>query len=851
MTRDYSIDSKLDRLLAGALGLAASERAAYLRERCGGDEFLQRRLTALIEAAERSDEPLLGRMDAARNRLFRSLVHDEEHAAEDLSGRRVGPWRLEERIARGGLATVYRARRDDGAFEQTVAVKVLRRGLDTDDVIDRFRAERQILVQLEHPAIARIYDGGAMPDGRPYLVLEYVDGRPITEHCGHHSVDLHGRVRLVVKVLRALHHAHRHLVVHRDVKPSNILVSSEGRVALLDFGIAKLLAPDTLPGGSALTRTGVSLLTPGYGSPEQRAGETVTTASDIYQAGLVLYELLCGSRAFGKGVPADEAELPPPSDRLRHSPLRAAVRGDLDAIVQKALRHAPGERYASADEMAADLERYLAGLPVSARAATWRYHLGKLARRRPWLLPATAIALLAVAAYVVTLTAYSARLAREERLSAAALEFMVELFESPDPFEPADPERGRNITVVEALDIGRERLREGPPAEPELKAALLAAISDVYGSLGQDETAAELREEALALEREIHGDRSPEVVNSLRLLGSTYARIGEMARADTAIAEQLELARAIYGAQSPELARGEIAAAEHARRKGDTEASWRLLNDAIGKLRAAPDKNPQELISALSTLAELHGMHEPELAVAALEEVVQITDATFGRGSLQAAIARVGLGSSLTLTGDYERAETYLQAAIPVLEARSGPEHRDTLSALNNLGFLHHYRGNYPEAEEVHAQVLQRQLAKWGGSSRDVGDSYQNLARAIAAQGRFKDALPLHREAYRVYRDVLNENNYMIAFPLLSIAYAELERENAPAAETAAREALERLESTMAGTFLEGVARCLVGLSLERQGDPEGSRLVASSHALLDAAGIPDPYPQLCRVPPG
>lgn len=850
MKGDEDGKEKLHRLFVGALGLEGSERARYLEQQCGDNDTLKRKLAALLAAAERSDEELASRIGTARERLFRAVLSDAEQVAEDLSGQRFGSWRLDERIARGGLATVYRAHRDDGAFEQTVAFKVLRRGLDTDDVIDRFRAERQILFQLDHPAIARIYDGGAMPDGRPYLVLEYVDGQPITTHCEQHTVGLRERVRLVAEVLRALHQAHRHLVVHRDVKPSNILVSNDGRVALLDFGIAKLLAPDTLPGGSALTRTGVSLLTPGYGSPEQRKGEAVTTASDIYQAGLVLFELLSGERPFPVGA-GPEADPPPLSQRLRNSPWQGAVRGDLDAIVQKALRQESAERYSSADEMAADLDRYLAGLPVTARPATFRYRMGKLARRRPWLLPAAGLAVLAVVVYVVTLTVYSTRLAREERLSAATLEFMVELFRSPDPFAPADPETGRNITVVEALAIGRERVRDELSDQPELKAALLAAISDVYGSLSQHRDAIELREEALALERKLHGDRSEEVLGSLQLLGGKYARIGEMEQADAAIAEQLDLARTMYGKNTIGVAEAELLAAEHARRKGEVETSMALLEAAMTKLRAQPDAEPTMLATALSMLALLLAMEDPALALEPLGEAVLISDETFGRDSLQAAIQRIELASALTQVGDYERSKQQFLEAIPVLEARSGPEHSDTLSALNNLGFLYHRSGSYQQAEEVHAEVLERQRSRWGGDSRDVADSYQNLARAIASQGRYDEALPLHREAYRVYRNVLNEDNYMIAFPLLSIAYSELERGDAAAAETAAREALQRFQATVAGTFLEGVARCLVGLSLERQGhEADGRELVESSHALLRTGSVPDPYPSLCRLPP-
>ena len=426
--------------------------------------------------SERGDKSLDEIFATARRDLFRAMLGDDEKARENLSGQTIGNWRLVSKIARGGLATVYKAERADDAYDQLVAFKVMRRGLDTDDLIARFRAERQILSSLEHPAIAQILDGGALDDGRPYLVLEYVNGDSITDYCEANSTDERGRLVLLIEVLRALHHAHRYLVVHRDVKPSNILVSKDGHVTLLDFGIAKLLDPAAMPGASTLTRTGVSLLTPGYGSPEQHAGEAVTTASDIYQVGRVMEDLL--------GI----------------------QKGDIGAIMAKAMHSDPAQRYTSSDEMLADIKRYLDGLPVIARPDSAVYRLGKLVKRRPWLVPVVAIVTLGIAAYITTLTIYSQRIAKEEALTAASQQFMVDLFRSADPFAPADAERGRAITVVEALRIGQDRIGNELTGQPELRASLLGTISDVYTSLDLPDEALQHRREALYLERELYGE---------------------------------------------------------------------------------------------------------------------------------------------------------------------------------------------------------------------------------------------------------------------------------------------------------------------------------------------------------
>jgi eukaryotic-like serine/threonine-protein kinase len=838
----------VDEIYRAALALSGAEREALLEERTKGDPVLHQHLLSLLQASEASDERLADRFSGIRERLWKALLAKDDDSEEDLSGQRVGVWLIEERIARGGLATVYLAHRDDGTFDQTVALKVLRRGLDTDDVIARFRVERQILSALDHPAITQILDGGALDDGRPYLVLEYVDGLPITTYCQKNNVSIRDRVVLLIDVLRALHHAHKHLVVHRDVKPSNILISTDGHVALLDFGIAKLLDPRSLPGASMMTRTGVSLLTPSYASPEQHAGHPVSTASDIYQVGLVMYELLTGKQPFN-APNQRESGRPWPSRELRGTPQYKLVRGDLDAITLKAMHVDPAQRYASADEMVLDLTRYLDGLPVIARPDTLGYRFAKLAKRRPWLVPAVAISLLGVAAYVATLTIYSTRLAREERLAAASQQFMVDLFRSPDPYAPADEERGRDITVVEALRIGQERLRSDLGDQPELKASLLASISDVYGSLDQGDDAIELREEALELQRQIYGNRSGEVIASLRFLGGQYEGKGDLDRADKLFDEQLALAGELFDDDDPQLGLAEVASGKHEEFKGDTAPGRELMLAGVEKLRQAPEQYAQTLITTLIALAEQYGMESEESAFGAIEEAQNVANSVFGPDSLQAALVRIRLASSMTIFGDYESSEQNFKAAIPVLESRLGENNSTTLSALNNLGYLYNRRNDYANAERIHRELLERQIEKHGPVHRAVADSYQNLAGAITQLGRYDESIPLHRKAYEIYKAVLNDDNYIIAFPLLSTAYAELQRHNAMAAEAAAREALARFEASVPGTFFEGVARCLLGLALEQEGSNEkGNALVESSHALMKTGSIPDPYPALCGV---
>jgi len=839
----------VDRLFTKALNVPANEWEKFVKERSDGDEKLAARVLSLLKLSERPEGVIEERFGAMRNRLWQDMLSHNSAHREDLSGSLVGSWSIEKLIARGGLATVYQAQRDDGVYHQQVALKVLRRGLDTDDLVSRFHAEREILSSLEHPGIAKILDGGALDDGRPFLVLEYVDGLPITEHCEQKQLDIRARVQLLIDVTRAIGHAHRRLVVHRDIKPSNILVTDRGKASVLDFGIAKLLDPMALPTGTPVTRTGMSMLTPAYASPEQHAGKTITTASDIYQLGLILYELLSGERPFAGEGNKGTTTLPAPSQAIGESGLRRRVQGDLDAIVHKAAHVDADLRYASTDELIADLNRYLDGLPILARPDSWRYRLGKLNKRKPWLLPLVAIAVIAIGTYVVTLSVYSTRLAKQQQLTVATQEFLIDLFKAPDPFAPADAERGSSITVVDALKIGYQRVRDELQDQPELRASLLSAISEVYATLDANEIATELREEALKIEIESYGEYSPQAVASMRALGSLYSGSGDRDKAGEYLDKQLLIARNIFDANSPELGLSQIAAGFEAMQKGNYEKSQALLLSGVEKLRPEKARYAVKIISALIASTEQQGMESEEQALAAIAEAQEIVSVTFGKTSLQAASVRVRTASMMTRLGDYEGSESNFQAAIPVLETQLGKDHSVTLSAMNNLGYLYAVSGEQAKAEQMYRELLERQLVKNGLLHRFVGDSYQNLAGSITKQGRYDESVPLHRKAYEVYKSIFDDNHYMIAFPLLSITYAELQLGHGPEAELTAREALSRFEATVPGSFLEGVAQCLVGLSLEMQGNiNKGNAMVFASHELMKKGSIPDPYPELCRL---
>ncbi|MBK8232322.1 MAG: serine/threonine protein kinase [Candidatus Eisenbacteria bacterium] len=425
-------DSTAAQIFADALDLPESARAAFLDQACGGDEALRHEVASLLTV-----QPM------AEHAFGRPLLPLAPPASTELLGSMVGPYLLSARIAEGGMGTVYLGERVDREYEKKVAVKLIRPGAGTQEMLTRFRKERQVLASLEHPHIARLLDGGTTPDGAPYIVMEYIDGVAIDRFCDDRMLPLRERLALYLDVCGAVHFAHRHLVIHRDLKPGNILVDRSGRVKLLDFGISRVLEPSWSDPSALAPPTMFRAMTPRYASPEQLSGRSLTTSSDVYGLGVILYELLTGlsPRDLDGLSPGEverlarETDPPDPSRRVAESPmveklarlrgltprkLVQGLRGDLDTIVLRALARDPERRYQGAEELAADLRFHLAGLPVRARRDTAIYRISSFARRhRALVASAAAVMVVLTAALLVTFAAY--RRATERTLAAEHL----------------------------------------------------------------------------------------------------------------------------------------------------------------------------------------------------------------------------------------------------------------------------------------------------------------------------------------------------------------------------------------------------------------------------------------------
>ncbi|HEX9564740.1 MAG TPA: tetratricopeptide repeat protein [Gemmatimonadaceae bacterium] len=773
--------NEVDALLAGALELAEADRESYIARETINDPELGALVTRLLERLS-TDR---GRLTAPSGEVVRAAFGDAGAGEVDLApGTVVGPYVIVGRWAQGGMATVYEAERADGAYRQRVALKMLRRGLDTMDLVQRFLRERQILSSLSHPNIARLLDGGAAPDGRPYLVMEFVEGDPITTHADAKRLDVNARLDLVQQVAGAVHAAHRQLVVHRDIKPSNILVNADGSVKLLDFGIAKLLEGDT-----EHTQVGVRALTPSYASPEQIRGESITTAADVYQLGLLLRELLTGIRpqhddAGAEALPVRASRLatlewrgaPPAVERATArdtTPERLArqVSGDLDVIIAKALRPEPEQRYASADELASDIRRHLRGLPIAAHPESRTYRLRKLVRRNPWGAAAPIVAGVALVGYALTTTVQTRRVAterdraeQEASKAAEVTEFLVQLFQGANPNE----EGSGQVTVRDLLDRGLGEIETEPNGDPAVRAAMLSAIGKSYYQLGQYQQARRVMEQAVAERRAAHGGMHRDVASDLSQLAQLVARTDRPA-ALLIFADALDVAEQTAGPTAPLVGRILTLYALTLSRANQEDARVQaMLDRAVAILRAAPGDNRAELATALSAAAYGKAL---DIALPRMREALMLRRAVYGDRHAGTAMSLSDLALATERVDPIE-ADSLMQEALTIMEAVHGTRHASTLGIMNNLAGLRRDRGAYREAAPLYRQVLALRRELYPDESGGQAYALYGLGLSLAESGSPREAETHLRDAYRILRISESPGSILLTLTQAAVGYS-------------------------------------------------------------------------------
>ncbi|HVF62342.1 MAG TPA: serine/threonine-protein kinase [Thermoanaerobaculia bacterium] len=831
---------EIEALFAEVAALPAAERTPHLRRRCGGDEDLRREVESLLAADE-----------AVGDFLEQPVVAPAAVLPPPSAvGRRLGPYAVERKLGEGGMSTVYLAVRADEAYRQQVAIKVFGYGADRADLVERFRAERQILASLDHPNIARLLDGGTTEDGLPYLVMEYVEGLPIDRYCDEHGLSLDERIDLFRQVCAAVQYAHQNLVVHRDIKPSNILVTADGVPHLLDFGIAKLLDGGSLPLAATATMTGQRLMTPHYASPEQVEGKPVNTASDVYSLGVLLYVLLAGRLPYRleaervdvveRAVVEQEPERP--SAAVAAPPLRRRLAGDLDNIVLTALRKEPARRYASVELLSEDLRRHRTGLPVAARPATVGYRVGKFVGRHRFGVAAAALFALVILGLAATMTVQAVRLARQrdeiqrERDKAVQVADLLEkVFSVADPSQA----RGETVTAREVLDRGAALITGELADQPDLEAALAATIGRVYGGLGLYDRAQPFLERSLALRRRLYGERHPDVAESLHALGVLHWARDDLDLAEATLRRALAMRRALLGDDAPAVAETLNELGLVLVSKAQFDAAEPLLREALAINRERYGNEHREVGSNLANLGFLMKQKGDLVAAEALyREALAIFRRLFGAAHPEIAIQLNNLAVLQSEHGDFAAAEASYREMLPVARRVYGREHPHVALYLNNLAAVLSWQGEHGEAERLMRASLAMRRRLLGDEHEQVAMGLNNLAKVLEERGELAQGRPLYAESLRICRQAFGEEHPRVGAALFNLASLLAQQGDPAAAEPLARQALAIRRRTLGEAHPDvGSSLMLVGsIRLARGAPAEAEPLLRQGLEVLQAA---------------
>ncbi|WP_129642421.1 serine/threonine-protein kinase [Peristeroidobacter agariperforans] len=729
---------RLQDLFSRAVELPEHEREAFIGAETGDDKDLKNELLELLACdVGQSTGPLTHALGAAID----ATTRDRRKA---LVGRVIGNYKLASILGHGGTGTVYLGERADRQYSAQVAVKIVDNAPIHGDLGLRFRAERQILASLNHANIARLLDAGETKDGQPYLVMEYVHGEPVDRYCDRQQLDLHARLKLFLEICNAVQYAHQNLIVHRDLKPANILVTAEGSPKLLDFGIAKLLDTGDAAAMLALTRMNDRLLTPEYASPEQILGRQVTTASDVYALGVVLYELLTGLRPYTVPSSASQLELERSiciSDPQRPSTavkkameaaeaaegesaiaaialarglqpdrLQKRLLGDIDAIVMRALRKEPQHRYGSVEQLAADVRRYLSAEPVVARQGNWLYYSQRFVRRHAFGVSAGAFLIVVIVVFAVAMSIQNQRIAAErdraanESKSAQAVsEFMLDVFSAAEPFKA----QGKEITARQLLEQSGMQVRADKGMRPEVRARLLASIGRAFRRSGDPERSLSYLEDAVHLRRQMPNSGGLPAAEDMSELAITLRALGDMNGSARVINEALALCDRIGGQRTPTYAtlltnRGRVEFAS-----GDVSRSRQSFEHALALNRQVRGPNDQEVAVVLLDLSLVFmWMDDIPSVERVTRQAVDIFRLTANDLHPDRVLAETRLGEALLMQNHINEAGVMFESTLEKQRILFGNNSRQVAEVLDSLSQIRRAQGQLAESEQFAAEAL-------------------------------------------------------------------------------------------------------------------------------------------------
>lgn len=763
MTPDREEFARLKELFERAVELPMEERRAFAAEHCDGNPGLRRRLEAMLD----EDAAAGGLLDRGAAPLTDGML-------DALGTRACGPYRIESLIGEGGMGAVYRGRRDDLGSE--AAIKVLRDAWVSPARRERFEREQRTLAQLHHPGIATLLDAGVTAEGTPWIAMELIDGEPLMEHCRSRGLDVEARLRLFAQICEAVQYAHERAVIHRDLKPSNILVEKSGAARLLDFGIAKRIEDTQAP--EEMTRAEFRMMTPKYAAPEQVRGEAVGVYTDVYALGVLLREMLEG--APGR---ADWEEL--------------------KVIAGRAAHEDPRERYRSADALARDVERYLAGLPLEARPDSRRYKLRKfLARNRTGV--AAAAAGLAVAAALAGYFTWRLKESRDEAVAAAKRAqriqaFLLNLFEGGD--KAAGPAQG--LTVVTLLDRG---VREAPALdhEPAVQAEVFGTLGRMYGRLGRYEAAEKMLR--AAMERNPGG---PQEAAERIELASLRVEQGKLEEAERIVREVLKASPSDLEAQE-EL--GRILT-----ERGRYDEAVKALEPVLARREQLPELDKRAAAAgALSNAHFYAGRYEESKRLS--ERALQWRRQAHGERHPLVAADLTNLGAIAFDTGRYAEGEPYLRKALELYEGWYGPSHPETGSALTMLGRDLLYQEKTEEAKRLLERALAVQEKALGPEHSRVASVLNDLGNLAVGERRFNEAEAAYLRMEEIYRATRGDGHYLVATAMSNRGNVWLRKGEFAKAEGMFRDVVARYTKALSETHPNtAIARIRLGRSLARQ----------------------------------
>ncbi|SMO40908.1 serine/threonine-protein kinase [Fodinibius sediminis] len=756
---------KVETIIDEALELPEGKRNSFIQQQCEGNPKLKGEVTSLLESIFHS-EGWLENPQTYMEDFYHEMSSDIELLSphDSLTGRVIGAYTIKEQIGEGGMGAVYLAERTDGQFEHQVAIKIIQHGKATRENIQRFRRERNILAGLNHPGIAKLFDGGITEDGFHYLIMEYIEGTPIDEYCQQNDCTVEQKVSLFKQILEAVRHAHENLVIHRDLKPSNILVDPEGNAKILDFGISKLLEEET---SADLTQTGARLLTPRYAAPEQITESNITTATDLYALGIVFYRLLSGSHPYELDTLSRYQmeqkvlkEAPPkPSDKVSSPAFKKQLRGDLDAITLKAIRKEAGQRYRVANEFLEDLNHYQQGLPVSAHSDTLKYRSKKfLARHKISLLTGIGFLLLligfgALHTTRITQERNSARLEAERATQIKNL--FSEILQQQDPFSQPD----RDITLAEVLDRGTGDIQRGLEDQPEVKAELLGLLGENYISLGDFDKGENLLREALALYSPSQPQSAQQTyINNLSRIGRVYGRTGRFQQAEAAYLEALQLIQYEYGENTSYAAPFYGSLASVYREQGKLLKTEEYYKRAI---ELADSTHKLSLATSLGNLAIAYrDQQKYDKAVKLHKQSIKLEHEVHDSLHPDIASGYNHLAFTYQQMGNYPKADSLHQIALGMRRKLFPPDHHHIASSLVRLGLLKIKQLHTREAENLLEEGYQILRDKLPNDHWQVISAKGGLAVSRAMQGEFEKNVPIVEEAYEKFCDKFGEDDW-------------------------------------------------------------------------------------------